>query len=48
MIAAASHCGVSLGDGNVPEEARVRTYTATVQQDGPSLGVLLNGAGVFS
>jgi hypothetical protein len=43
-LSAADHCGVSLGQGNVPEEARVRSYQAEVQQDGPTLGVKLSGA----
>ena len=45
-IAAASHCGVGLGEGNVPEEARIRSYTARVQQDGPNgsgLELMLSG-----
>jgi hypothetical protein len=46
-IAAADHCGVGLGQGNVPEEARVRTYQADVQQDGPALRVTLSGATFF-
>lgn len=43
-ITAADHCGVGLGDRHVPEEARVRTYTAAVGQDGPQLAVRLSGA----
>jgi hypothetical protein len=47
-ITAANHCGTGLGEGNLPEEARVRTYTATVRQDGPRLYVTLSGdAGGF-
>jgi hypothetical protein len=40
-IAAAGHCGDGLGEGNVPEEARKRVYAATIDQDGPWLGVSL-------
>jgi hypothetical protein len=43
-IAAADHCGVGLGNGYVPDEARVRTYTAEVRQDGRSLALTLSGA----
>ena len=41
-ITAASNCGVGLGEGRVPEEARVRSYQAAVQQDGPALVVTLD------
>jgi hypothetical protein len=40
-IAAADQCGLGLGDGQVPEEARLRTYGATVRQEGPQLWVTL-------
>jgi hypothetical protein len=43
-ITAADHCGVGLGQGHVPEEARIRTYQAEVRQDGPELAVTLSGA----
>jgi hypothetical protein len=42
-ITAASHRGVGLGEGNVPEEARVRSYTATVAQSGPGLWLSVSG-----
>jgi hypothetical protein len=35
---------VGLGAGNLPEEARVRTYQADIRQDGSALTVTLNGA----
>jgi hypothetical protein len=43
-ISAADHCGVGLGQGYVPEEARIRSYQAEVRQDGPELAVTLSGA----
>jgi Carboxypeptidase regulatory-like domain len=43
-ITAADHCGVGLGNGHVPDEARVRTYTAEVRQEGPALALTLSGA----
>ena len=43
-ITAADECRVGLGEGRLPEEARVRRYTATVTQRGPELDVLLTGA----
>jgi hypothetical protein len=46
-ITAADHCGVGLGQGQVPEDARVRHYQAEVQQDGPTLRVTLSGATFF-
>jgi hypothetical protein len=42
-ITAADNCGVGVGEGYVPEEARIRTYTANVRQDGPTLDVSLSG-----
>ena len=41
-ITAAGNCGVGLGEGRVPEEARVRSYQAAVKQDGPALFVTLD------
>jgi Carboxypeptidase regulatory-like domain len=43
-ITAANHCAVGRGEGHLPEEARVRSYRATVRQDGPRLEVTLSGA----
>ena len=43
-IRASKRCGVGMGEGNLPEEFRVRTYTATVRQEGPKLSVELSGA----
>ena len=43
-ITAAGECRVGLGEGHVPEEARIRTYTAAVRQDGLGLVVTLGGA----
>jgi len=40
-ISAAKKCGVGLGPDHLPEEARVRTYAAVVQQDGPTLAITL-------
>ncbi len=42
-IAAASECGIGLGERKLPQDVRVRSYTAIVQQDGPSLWVALDG-----
>ncbi len=42
-ITAASHCGAGLGDGRLPDEARVRSYQADVRQDGPRVTVTLSG-----
>jgi hypothetical protein len=41
-LTAASTCGVGLGEGRLPEEARVREYQADVRQDGPRVAVLLS------
>jgi len=46
-ISAASDCGIGLGKANLPEDVRVRSYTATVQQDGPTLWVTLSGSGLY-
>ena len=47
MIASvADHCGVGFGIGNLPEEARVRTYTADVRQDGPTLSLTVSGPSI--
>lgn len=43
-ITAADHCRVGPGEGDLPEEIRVRTYTAAVRQEGPGLVVTLSGA----
>jgi len=47
-ITAASDCGIGLGEAKLPEEVRVRSYTATVQQDGSTLWVTLSGLGISS
>jgi hypothetical protein len=41
-ITAAAECAVDGGDGSLPEPARVRRYTADVQQDGQRLGLTLS------
>ena len=43
-ITAADHCGVGIGEGHVPQEARVRTFQATLRQDGSRLEVALSRA----
>jgi len=43
-ISAADHCGLGVGEGHVPLEARIRTYQATLRQDGSQLAVTLSGA----
>ena len=43
-ITAAGECRIGVGEGRLPEELRVRTYTAAVQQDGAKLSVTLSGA----
>jgi Carboxypeptidase regulatory-like domain len=43
-ITASDECGVGVGGGHVPEEARIRTYTAVVRQDGAELRMTLSGA----
>ena len=43
-ITAADDCRVGLDEGHLPEEARVRSYTATVSQHGPDLEAALSGA----
>jgi hypothetical protein len=43
-IKADERCGVGLGEGSLPEEARVRAYQADVRQNGPRLEVTLSGA----
>ena len=47
LLSAAADCGVGLGDGQLPEEARERRYTAVVTQRGPELSVELSG-GAFT
>jgi hypothetical protein len=42
-LTAADDCAVGLGEGHLPEEARVRRYTAVVTQAGPALSVELSG-----
>jgi hypothetical protein len=46
-IRAAQKCGVGLGPDNLPQEVRVRTYAAVVQQDGPTLAVTLTSASLI-
>ena len=41
-ITAADHCGVGVGEGHVPQQARIRTYQATLRQDGSQLEVALS------
>jgi hypothetical protein len=43
-LMAADECRLGVGEGRVPEEARVRTYQAWVQQRGPRLEMMLSGA----
>jgi hypothetical protein len=43
-VTASDECGVGLGRGHVSEEARTRTYTADVRQDGAQLRMTLSGA----
>jgi hypothetical protein len=43
-IVAASSCGSGFGSGNLPDEARVRTYTARLSQEGTRVRVALSGA----
>lgn len=43
-LTAADECGVGLGEGHLPEEARSRRYAAAVTQNGPQLSVELSGA----
>ena len=47
-IAAASDCGVGVGQGNLPEEVRVRSYAAAVEQDDGFLWVTLSGPGFLT
>ena len=47
-ITAADHCGVGVGEGHLPEEARVRTYQAAVRQAAWRLDVTLTGATFFN
>ena len=44
-IAAATECGVGVGEANLPDEIRVRAYAATVQQRGANLWVDVSGPG---
>ena len=47
-IAASDECGTGFGAGQLPENARVRTYAAVVLQDGPRVSVtLVDSAGSF-
>jgi hypothetical protein len=43
-ITAADECRHGVGEGRLPEEARVRTYRAAVRQDGPRVEMTLSGA----
>ena len=43
-LTAADECRLSVGEGHVPEEARLRTYQAAVRQYGPRLAMMLSGA----
>ena len=43
-LTAADECRLGVGEGRVPEEARVRTYQAVVRQYGPRLAMMLSGA----
>jgi hypothetical protein len=43
-VRAADECRPGVGEGHLPEEARVRTYQAEVRQDGPRLEMTLSGA----
>ena len=45
-ITAASECGVGTGAAHLPEDVRLRSYIAAVQQTGPTLWVTLSGPGV--
>ena len=45
-IAAADGCGVGLGEGHLPEEARVRIYEADVQRAGAHLIIWVGGSTV--
>ncbi len=47
-IAAASDCGVGVGQGNLPEEVRVRSYAVAVEQDAGFLWVTLSGPGFLT
>ena len=47
-IAAASDCGIGVGQGNLPEEVRVRSYAAAVEQDDGFLRVTLSGPGFLT
>jgi hypothetical protein len=42
-LTAAKACAVGTGEGALPEDARRRTYEATVTQDGPALALVLTG-----
>jgi hypothetical protein len=46
-ISAADECGVGLGEGRLPDEARVRKYPAVVTQTGPALKIDLSGAALL-
>ena len=43
-VTGANECGVGLGQGHVPEQARSRRYSAAVSQRGPELSIELSGA----
>jgi hypothetical protein len=46
-ITAAPACGVGLGSGALPDDARRRTYRAIVEQNGPTLSVKVSGEGLI-
>ncbi|HVG54682.1 MAG TPA: carboxypeptidase-like regulatory domain-containing protein [Vicinamibacterales bacterium] len=45
-IAAAEECGVVSGAGHLPEDVRVRKYSAVVTQTGPALRVVATGMNI--
>jgi hypothetical protein len=45
-ISASHRCGLGLGTGNLPDEARSRSYSMDVRQQGPRLEGVLRGPGV--
>jgi hypothetical protein len=46
-ITAARACDVGDGQGALPDDARRRTYDATITQKGPALSLVLTGGGLF-
>lgn len=45
-LSASERCGTGLGSGSLPDEARSRSYTMNVAQEGPRLRSELSGPGV--